>query len=290
MPTEKQPISQNSIRESYIDIKVSLSLLKENWKAFVSTEIFALAAFIFFIIGISLVLFINRLFIPTDFPRPTAPNFLVIRAPFYILIFSVLIFYTFISSTYGLSHDIIISGDQFTEFENSFTYFKRHFVAYFLLSLLILWIPMAIEIDFHFRNFIEVTNDIFASGNNFDLIIDAFTLYSAQYLLFVLLNLTLPSITDKGSLVKAFKQNFNILIHNPKRIIASWGIYFIIFSLPSFILIIITFTIIRFIFSDLFFIIGILSLILVLSSVIIGYPIMSLIATRIYATTSEKGH
>ena len=280
--------SQNSFHESYIDIKVSLSLLKENWQAFIKTEGFALIGLVCFILISSVLLLLNNFFIHPDFPRPRPFRVANDRLPLYIIIGAVLVFYAFISSTYGLSHDIILSGDQFTEFEQSFTYFKRHFFYYILLSVLILWIPIAFELDFHFHNFFEVLPSI--RTNEAELILDAFSIYLVQYLLFVLLNLTLPSITARGKLISAFKENFSILIKNPKRIIASWGIFFIIFSLPSYIFLIISFMLVTFFLPTIFFnhLMGIILFILILSSVILGYPIMSLIATRIYATTNEN--
>ncbi len=281
MATER---SRNSFHESYLDIKVSLSLLKANWQAFAKTEIFALGAFVGFIFLTFMFLFINGIFIHPGFIRPR-PFRIGARIPFYILVASILVFYAFISSTYGLSHDIILSGDQFTEFEKSFTYFKRHFFSYVFLSIIILWIPIAFELEFHFHNFFEVIPGL--RTNELELLLDAFTIYLFQYLLFVLFNLTLPSITSKGNLILAFKENFNILIRFPKRMIASWGIFFIIFSLPSYIFLILVILVVRFIFPS-FVILGLIILIIVLSSVILGYPIMSLIATRIYATTKEK--
>ena len=278
--------SQNSFHESYIDMKVSLSLLKENWQAFAKTELFALVAFTSFIILATVLFLLYGLDVHPDMGRPRPLRPFHGRLPFYIIIGSVLVFYAFISSTYGLSHDIIISGDQFTEFENSFTYFKRHFFYYIFLSILILWIPIAFELDFHFHNFFEVIPDL--QRNEIELILDAFSIYLFQYLLFILLNLTLPSITNDGKLIKAFKENFSILIKNPKRIIASWGIFFVFVSLPSFIFLIIAILLLRFFLPTLFFLMGVIIFVLVLSSVILGYPIMSLIATRIYATTEKK--
>ena len=279
----KNQKSQNSFHESYLDIKVSLSLLKENWNAFLKTELFALAAFIIFSVVILFFLFFDSFFFHANFVRPRPPiRFENGRILLYLLIGSVLVFYAFISSTYGLSHDIILSGDQFTEFENSFTYFKRRFFYYIFLSILILWIPIAFELEFHFHNFFEVIPDF--RTNEITLLLDAFEIYLFQYLLFVLLNLTLPGITSRGMLLHAFKENFRILFKNPKRIIGSWGIFFIMFSFPSYIFLILVVVILR-IFTP-FFILGTISLILILSSVILGYPLMSIIATRIYATTT----
>lgn len=196
-----------------------------------------------------------------------------------------MIFYAFISSTYGLSHDIILSGDQFTEFENSFTYFKRHFFSYIFFSLLIFWIPIAIELDFHFRNFLEIIPNLQSESN--ELLIDAFSLYLVQYLFFVLLNLTLPSLTDQGKVLRALNENFSILLRNPIRILTSWLIFFVLFSLPSYIVLIICIFIIKVLLGPLFQIMGIIIVAILLSSIILGYPIMSLIATRIYATTRK---
>ena len=285
--------SQNSIHESYIDIKVSLRLLKENWEAFLKTEVFALTAFISFIFLLMILILLNNLrpLPPPYFPRTHQYNVFDIRIVFIILVFAILIYYAFISSTYGLSHDIILSGDQFTTFDKSFTYFRKHFFYYTLLSLIILWIPMAFELDFHVRNFFEFVPDIRTSP--IALILDAFSLYLVQYGFFVLLNLTLPSITSKGKLLTAFKENFNILLKNPKRILFSWGIFFIIFSLPSFLIMLLAIISIRFFLASVFlppvfFIFGLIIVIFSISSVIIGYPIMSLIATRIYATTKQS--
>ena len=276
--------SRSQIYESYIDIKVSLSLLKQNWEAYLKTEIFAFIALITFIVVISILFLLNIFFLPPDPHRFPTPNIFESRLPFTFVILLILVFYAFISSTYGLSHDIIISGDQFTEFDKSFTYFKRHFISYILLSVLILWIPITLELDFHFRNLLESNPLHEISEHEFEFIFNALSIYLLQYLFFILLNLTLPSVTSKGKILLAFKENFLILLKNPIRIVFSWGIFFVLFSLPSLFVLILLISLLG---SSSAPIAGMLILILSLSGIILGYPIMSLIATRIYATTKE---
>lgn len=282
-------INKSDFHESITDIKLSFLLLKKNWKEFIKTEIFALVAFVLFIFIITISIIILDISGPRPKPRLFGPRF-QIRNQFLLILFGLLVFYAFISSQFGLAHDIIVSGDMFTEFNNSFFYFRKHFIKYVLLSILILWLPLALIFEFSFRYFIEFStlNLINIGKFQINLLFDLILVYLIQYIFFVVFNLSLASVTEQGSLLKGLKDNFVLLKAHPKRIFFSWTFFFLIFSLPSFVFIILSILIFRTLFTGLYILLGIFFALILISSVILGYPLMSLIATRIYTTTKNE--
>ena len=149
---------------------------------------------------------------------------------------------------------------------------------------------MVFILELSFRYFIEFTSlNLFRFGGiQQNLFFDLLTVYSVQFIFFVLFNITLASISAHGSFSTSLKDNFKVLFKYPIRIIASWTIYFLIFSLPSIIIVLASFILVTSVFPNLLGFFGIFFSLLLLSSVILGYPLMSLIATRIYSTTLSE--
>ncbi|MFX1535291.1 MAG: hypothetical protein ACFFDI_13790 [Promethearchaeota archaeon] len=267
--------SLQSFSETKLDFIVSWQLLRENWKAFIGTELFSLIAFL---ITVSVLVGVYILLIVF------APSFTLTRLElgiFLLLFFCAFaLIYAFFCSQYGLAYDVISSGDMFAEFKGSFTYFRRHWNNYLLLSFFLGWVqtpfqPEAIIFWILLRNSIITIDPIRAIG----FLISFFF----RFLWFVLLINTLPSITAQGSLKQSFIENFRIFRNYPRRLFTTWGIFFLIFYVPAFLLGLINLMFFDTLFGTIWWVILIIFFIIgFLSGIIIGAPMIALMATRIY--------
>ncbi len=271
-----------SFAESIEDIKISWYLLKQNWKAFLGTSLFAFFAMLVAILGFAFSLMIIDQFYPVPSFHEGRGKLSPYINPF-TLTLSYLIFLAFLSCQYGLAYDVISSGDMFAEFKGAITYFRLHWRWYPLLTAMIGWFHLLFMPQRAIMLVLSGREDEFP---NIDLplaiLLELFALL-LHYTMFLLFINTLPSITAQGNLKQSFRDNFAILRKIPKRMVVTWGLFFLIFLIPSFFFSSIsvlvgkestssTWWALTAIFSVGGFVLGI----------IIGAPIMSLIATRIY--------
>lgn len=278
--------SRNSSKlftETKKDFKNSWHLFKENYKAFLSTEFFAFLSFISIgIIMFSLISLIYYL-VPSlsleDFWFNFPQNFSISLIFRFITIFvALIILFAFLNCQNGLAYDIMSSGEMFAEFKSSFTYFRRYWWQYFVLTILILmgWFWGMIIFDFDHNNM----------GSSQTISLDAFQIgrliisFLLCFIWFVTFINTLPSITAQGRLKQSFIENFRILRKNAKRLFTTWGIFFLIFIVPPFMVSFITIIFLPSLISP-FLILFLLGL-FVSFLAIIGFPMLSLIATGIY--------
>ncbi|MCK5601870.1 hypothetical protein KAR91_08380, partial [Candidatus Pacearchaeota archaeon] len=124
------------------DFKNSWKMLKENYKAFIFTEIFAFFAFLMFIFATFLIV----LLIITLLPNVTLDELGVLISEkyqismsfrLYFVLAFITIFMGFINSQFGLANDIMNSGEMFAEFKGSFLYFKKNWWQYFILTIVV---------------------------------------------------------------------------------------------------------------------------------------------------------
>ncbi|MFX0090682.1 MAG: hypothetical protein ACFFBD_02875 [Candidatus Hodarchaeota archaeon] len=273
--------SQNSnqlFAEIKTDFVISWQALKENWKAFIGTEIFGFVALIVTTLATGLVLILLSFVLTSSFP-----NFFDLeprRSNFFLTFFGLMLFFAFLSCQYGLAYDIMSSGDMFAEFKGAFTYFRRHWFHYIILTFLVGWIqtlfhPETLVLQILIRRWVVPLGSI-------DILYGVLLLIS-RFLWFVVFINALPSITAQGSFKQSFIENYRILRKHPKRLVITWGIFFCIFSIPSFIL-----SVIEIMFFDQLInsIWGLLLTILVVTSslvgILLGTPMTALIATRMY--------
>jgi hypothetical protein len=128
-------------------------------------------------------------------------------------------FAAFIGSLYGMSNEIISSGDYYTELKSSFTYFRKYWWQYFLIALCLI-------IGF----LISITLSVFVSQLTpaFPIITFLVTLYSLHFLFLILTFLFPVALTSTGSLKKALNQTFNLLKNNIRVYLPVFVIFFII--------------------------------------------------------------
>lgn len=278
--------SRNSFKlftETKKDFKNSWHLFKENYRVFLSTEFFAFLSFlttgIIMFSVISLIYYLVPSLSIEDLWFNFSRNFSFSHIfRFIIIFFALIILFAFFNCQNGLAYDIMSSGEMFAEFKSSFTYFRRYWWQYFLLTILILMGGFWGMIIFDFDNKpMNSSHTIYLDALQIGRIIIFFLFFFIWFVTFIN---TLPSITAQGSLKQCFIESSRILRKNAKRLFTTWGIFFLIFIIPPFTVNLIIIVFLPSLLST-FFILVLLGL-SVSFLVIISFPMLSLIATGLY--------
>ncbi len=281
MKDSKNGKKAGSFSQTRKDFQNVWFMLKSNYKAFISTELFAITAFILIVVSLFSILIAIVAVIP-DFSVEDLR--LLFEESFNIsLLFRFIVWIAFIgvlmgfmNTQFGLANDIMNSGEMFAEFKGSFYYFKKNWAQFFLLTLLLLFIPPMLPMGIMLRNStIEIT--VGFSWARLGILLLNFVFNS---MFFLILIHAFPSLAYKNNLKIALKESFEIFRRDFKRITRTWAVYLIIFLLPI----------------SLISIIGILfngnipqngpyplvSVGFVIFEILLGYPLMTLLATGIY--------
>ena len=260
------------------DFKIAWQLLKSNYKAFIGTEIFAVLAFLLTLFVLGSILVVIVALIPSitlsDFFGQVSDNFGISRV-FRMLIglIAISIFYAFLNSQHGLAYDIMSSGEMFAEFKNSFTYFKRFWWQYPLLTFTLFIINGFFSVIFRMEDsHPPIFHDITLDFVQIVLMIGELILF---FTWFLLIFHSFPSLTSQGNFKRSFTESFRIIKSNPKRLISTWGTYFLIFIVP-----ILTLGILAEVYGFIFLYV-IFGIVFVLVTMF-GFPMLSLIACGIY--------
>ncbi|MHA1730173.1 MAG: hypothetical protein ACTSWY_15800 [Promethearchaeota archaeon] len=181
---------------------------------------------------------------------------------------------------YGLAYDIMSSGNMFTEFRNSFQYFKKHWLRYSLYSILI----RAIEMSVVMLYFLVLSGGRIPEGPpsnpQSEFVVIGIIIFSlGVFISSVIFNNMLSSITSQGKMRIAFKENFKILKNEFKHIISTYGLFFLILRLPSYVIIIIIISNFNTMFIP---VILIVLLSIGFFEIIITNPMYALISTNVY--------
>jgi hypothetical protein len=190
--------------------------------------------------------------------------FIILAILFLLALLVVFVFSAFYATLYGLSYDIMSSGDLYTEFKHSFSYFKRNWFAYVIISLPIFSTSFFYQVISKDRLLLYILFIIF------------------DYLSIMYLTGLLTSVTAKGKFLFSFKESFNLLRKDFKRIALTIGIYFLIFRSPYIIAVYVA-KLGLILDSTVIMLLGINFVLMVFSS-FLGNPILSILATRIYNT------
>lgn len=267
--------------ESFKDLKLSYVLFIQNFRAFIATELFAISAFVItiacgliFIASISLI-----------FPASLTLETIVTVFVFMVILGFNFLFYGFLSCQYGLSYDIMRSGDLFTEFKKSFSYFRRFWWQYSLVTFLIFFPTIFSPINTAFSNTIQFQGIEYLIGSITPLKVLIY--FMVEYIWFVTFVELYPSITSHGSLLQGFKENFTILRRKMMRILTSIGLYYMIFKIPIIMMYIVSLLIPNNQNLNVIGMINFLNSLYILVSSLLGPPILSLIATRIYVSLKQ---
>lgn len=221
------------------DFQESWKLLKANYRAFLGTFLFAIGAAIITIILILSLLRISQTELNMTFTEgwffSTKHRWIAFSIGYIILVI-------FINCQTGLAHDIMSSGEMFAEFRSSFSYFKQHWWKYILFSIFLGGFQILITLRPPWSFITDPPSIPEESGNPLDflstnqiiiIIIGLVIFFLINFLWVSIFNQTLASINAQGKFLKAIKESVIIFKTNPKRILSTWGLYFIFFLTPS---------------------------------------------------------
>jgi hypothetical protein len=271
------------ISETKTDFKLSWQFLKANYKSFLATELFAIIAFIVVVsimTGILVLIFVLSPGLElSDLVFDRARDLdITIRVWIILPILAYLAMVGFLYCQFGLAYDIFTSGDMFTEFKKAFSYFKEHWWKYILLIFVIgfsFFIP-----DHIMQKRIELSP--WASLGSIVIVLEVIR-YLLIFIVLVVFSNTLPSVTAQGNLKNSFKESFRIVKKEWKRLLKTWGIYSLIFIAPSLIMsgvLQLTYPVLG---GTVWIeVIRVISIILQIYKLFIGFPMLALVATRIY--------
>ncbi len=221
-PIVKDKSTENPSKEhpSVVDIKLSWQLLKKNFKAFVGISLFSFVGMLIVVILVMLlyVIIISSL----NDPMIDLELYIASFTTSIILPLEIIIFWGFYGSGYGLAYDIMSSGDGFAESKSGFYYFLKYGWQYIFLAVIT-------NCSIIFIMFPLVDLKTIAGLNR---VFYFLFIYLFNFIGNILLFLTFPSLTAQGSLLKAFKENFQLLKKHPKRILLSSSLLYLIFELP----------------------------------------------------------
>ncbi len=268
--------------EVKLDLKISWKMLKANYRAFLMTELFVFISFILALllaVGIFAIVIVS---VPSltfngvleDMRNKEDIRYSIIGTVFFGITHTLVV--SFLNCQYGLAYDVMSSGDMFSEFKRAFKYFQRfwwQYMIFSLISVVSIFIPRRRE---YFASE-EITSSIY-----FD--IGIIVVQLMIYFIFTVISSgTLPSVTAQGSFKNSFVETFRILRKQPARILKTWGAYFFIFIFPIVALSFVRMELHYFLGPNrLFLIFDIVAFLLYLIYLFIGYPLKTLISTRIY--------
>ncbi|MFX0182197.1 MAG: hypothetical protein ACFE95_03860 [Candidatus Hodarchaeota archaeon] len=264
--------------DSITDIRVAFKVYLEYKKEYIKTFIIFLTGII---VSVFTGIFIVRFVILDNYFQFDE----IIRSFLMLIILVILcsIFFLLLSyarTTFGLTHDIMTSGELFTEFRRSISYFKKFWLYFVLLSLpyvLIIVMDQFFTISF----LLEIIHS--HERNRIGLVFLKIIFYSFDLMLCISLIEIFPSIIVVKNLKQCITENFLILRQNFKRLFFSVGAYYLIFRGSMFLVDIARILIVTS--EETFLLFNIIFAIFAFINALIGLPILSLISTRIYNTT-----
>ena len=250
--------------------KLGWELYKDYYKPLIGAQLLALITFICVsLISITIYIIILLSFSPLEqllkITDLTGIIFLGFMIPGFICLVA------FIGSLFGMSNEIMSSGDYYTELKSSFTYFRKYWWQYFLIALCSLFCFLIAIVIANLLSII-VSHLIPVSP----MIIFPIILYSVLSLFETLVFLFPVALTSTGSLKKALNQTISLLKNNPKVYLTVFAIFFIL-SISIDILL----DVLEFYYNDSLIVLSFLLLLSCVSFFII-FPYAILVSTIIY--------
>lgn len=261
--------------ETKRDFRNAWTLLKDNYRAFLSTEIFAGIAFLITTFLTSLLVGTIASLITSAPLREVLTNFSsnfvlshIVRIG--IMLICMWIFFGFLNCQFGIAHEIMSSGEMYAEFKSSFGYYKKFWWQYPILTFVIMAATILMPLKFRFNIFVSMNDEFFA-----------FLVAVIFFFWFIIFISTLPSVTFQGNFKHAFIESLRMVKNDFRRLFFTWSIFFLVFFAPGFLIVILSIITS----SGIFYII---SFVYTLVLAFVGFPFMSLLATGLYKNVEIK--
>jgi hypothetical protein len=273
-------MNQQSVRNNCpidgtkLDFYHSWTLLRQNYKAFLGTELFAIGAS-FVILSLGYIL--SWVFNPDSTSFFSNRFYLESSYRWVSLSIAYLVLNAFINCQTGLAYDIMSSGEMFAEFKSSFGYFVQHWWKYIFLSIFIGSMGMSFVFNPRFRD----PNIPPTPSFPLPVLLGLVLVGILSFFWFAIFNQSLASVNAQGKLGRALIESIRIFRADPKRVLSTWGVFYLIFSVPGiifeFVLRILTVSEFTSQIIILFFM-----LVYNLFIILIGLPLRALIVTGLY--------
>ncbi len=219
-------------KPSIVDIKLSWHLLKKNFKYYGRISFFSFIGTLI-IIFIILIIYHFMLSSINGVVNGWVINSLYRSIPILVPL-GFLLFWAFYESGYGLTYDIMSTGDDFAESKGGFYYFQNFWWQNILIAFITNFSTLFIIFPIIDLNRLTELGEV----------VYFIIIICVNFIFYLVFFFVLPSLTAKGSLSKAFEENFMILRKNPKRIFISTFLLYIIFEVPIGILLVFYFTLV----------------------------------------------
>lgn len=242
------------------EVGLAWEMYKDHYKPFILVFLISVS---FPTFTIFLGLAVNALVL---IAQPPAYTYLVLMVTVTVLIGLIFIFTAFQACQYGLSYEIIASGDLFTEFRTALGYFKRYWWKYALVAALV-------TLPSLFFNSLQQTT---FEGKIASLLVELM----AQTLFIT----TFPALTVRGSLTQAIKENFVVLRKRWVDVGIICLLFYLAFRLPLSIIesLFLIFSIDFDLSDPLVLFLGFIYVTILVITGIVGQGVRSLVLTKIY--------
>lgn len=262
---------------SRTDWALAWKMYKTNAKAFIGFGIFAIVGTFVFITGVLMVFLLLLVTILEALHMEITREFIYSVAIFAVFPQTFLML-AFIGCEYGLSHDIISSGDEFTQFKSAFTYFRRFWWQYGIGAL---WAGM---FNLIFVNMVSPVDVVITPDNALFFFLRGCLFYLLGYFWNIAFVTIMPSITAQGNLKDAFRESWQILRTNGKRLYKTGMYFYLLIGIPN----VVSMELYYFVYPITTIAWQVIIMIAFISTTIInlaiGNPLLALSMTRLYVT------
>jgi hypothetical protein len=279
-------IPSTNFESTLQDFRVSWKLLKANYRAFLSTELFAIGAAVVTVVSLFLIFWLFNPNYPLDFSENMIRS---LNYRWLVITFGYIILTAFMHCQTGLAYDIMSSGEMYAEFKSTFKYFRQNRFKYVIISLLL----GGMEVSFSFfPAYGRFENNHFFAIPPIEYIIGigigmAFLIIAIKYVWNSIFIQALASINAQQSLKKSLIESIQIFRANPRRILTTWALYFLIFVIPG-VIIDILLNVIAYYFESFLWVGLIIMIAWNLCVLLVGLPMRALIVTGLYNNVPFK--
>jgi hypothetical protein len=243
--------------------KIAYIGFKDYWRLFIGALLFSFLSFIVAVV-ITIMIFMgimNSFHVTlSDLIPMTSFNTLIYLTMFFP---SIIILYSCLGSLYGISREIIISGDYYANVKSVIFYFRKYWWQYTIATIFIKGVSICLSLFF----------TIFIMTNWQSLWYLNIIIIGMNFVWETLFNLIMPSVSAGNSIKKSFHECLQLIHGNYRNIIKTYGFYYLLLQL-----IILIYTLIPAEFT----IVKSISAIIVILSNYLFVPFLSMISTLLY--------
>ena len=243
--------------------KIAFIGFKDYWRLFTGALLFSFLSFTMSVV-ITLIIFTGMMnsfhLTLSDLIPITSLNTLIYLV---VLFPSIIILYSCLGSLFGISREIITSGNYYANLKNAVFYFRKYWWQYTIATIFIKGVSICLSLFFA----------LFIMTNWESLWYLNLIIIGMNFVWETLFNLIMPSISAGNSIKKSFSECLQLIHANYRSIIKTYGFYYLLLQL---IILIYTFIPAEFTLGK-----SISAIIVILSNYLF-MPFLSMISTLLY--------